>query len=112
MSVRLKWAFGVVGLMLLAAPVQPRPPSKGRDLWALKPVVRPPVPAGVTDSANPIDAFIAAQQKAKGLTPVGPADRPTLLRRVTLDLTGLPLTPAEQDAFLNDASPDAYEKVV
>lgn len=82
------------------------------DLWALKPVERPAVPAGLTDSANPIDAFVAAQYKEKGLKPVGPADRRTLLRRVTLDLTGLPPTVAEQEAFLNDPSPDAYEKVV
>ena len=50
--------------------------------------------------------------KEKGLTPAGPADKRTLLRRVYLDLIGFPPTPAEQDAFLEDESPDAYEKVV
>jgi hypothetical protein len=64
------------------------------------------------DSANPIDAFVAAELKAKGLKPVGLADRLTLLRRVHLDLTGIPPTPADQDAFLHDESADAYEKVV
>src|SRR5439155_9290686 len=49
---------------------------------------------------------------AKGLSPVGPADRRTLLRRVSLDLTGLPPTHTEQDAFFGDQSSDAYEKVV
>jgi hypothetical protein len=81
-------------------------------VWSQKPVVRPAVPAGVTTSANPIDAFIAADCKRKGLQPAGPADRRTLLRRVYLDLIGLPPAPAEQDAFLNDASADAYEKLV
>jgi len=81
-------------------------------LWALGPLVRPPVPAGLTTSANPIDAFIAAEYQAKGLTPVGPADKRTLLRRVYLDLTGMAPTPAEQDAFLEDQAPDAYARVV
>jgi Protein of unknown function (DUF1549). len=82
------------------------------ELWSQKPVVRPAVPSGVTRSTNPIDAFIAADLKRKGLQPAGPADRRTLLRRVYLDLIGLPPTPAEQDAFLNDNSAGAYEKVV
>jgi hypothetical protein len=81
-------------------------------LWALQPVVRPGVPAARTQSSNPIDAFVAAGYRANGLTPVGPAEPRALLRRVYLDLIGLPPTPAEQDAFLNDQSPDAYEKVV
>ncbi len=79
--------------------------------WALKPVVRPRTPAG-SSSVNPIDAFLAADHHAKGLTPLGPADKRTLLRRVTLDLTGLPPTIDEQEAFLHDESPDAYERVV
>ena len=85
---------------------------KPADLWVLRPVVRPEVPRGFNESTNPIDAFIAAQYKARGLKPVGPADKRTLLRRVYLDLIGLPPSPAEQDAFLNDTSPDAYAKVV
>jgi len=90
------------------------PPTDGNssDLWALKAVVRPDVPAGLTGSPNPIDAFIAAGYVAKGVRPVAPADRRTLLRRVSLDLTGLPPTLAEQDAFLQDNSPDAYERAV
>ncbi len=81
-------------------------------LWALKPVVRPDLAARRTGPANPIDAFIAEGYAAGGLKPVGPADRRTLLRRVTLDLVGLPPTVQEQEAFLRDDSPDAYEKVV
>src|SRR6266849_4110802 len=87
-------------------------PKPGVELWSQKPVVRPAVPSGVTKSTNPIDAFIAAEFQRKGLQPAGPADRRTLLRRVYFDLIGLPPTPAEQDAFLQDPSPEAYEKVV
>jgi hypothetical protein len=84
----------------------------GRTWWALQPVERPDVPAEFTELANPIDAFIAAEYQSKGLTPVGPTSRSALLRRVYLDLIGIPPTPGEQEAFLNDASPGAYEKVV
>lgn len=86
--------------------------TKNVDLWVLKTLTRPSVPAGVTRSVNPIDAFIAADYAKKGLRPVGPADKATLLRRVYLDLIGIPPTPAEQADFLKDESPDAYEKVV
>jgi hypothetical protein len=86
--------------------------KRAARLWSLQPVTKPPVPTGVTSSKNPIDAFIAADYKAKGLVPVGKADRLTLLRRVYFDLIGLPPTIADQDAFLADQSPEAYEKVV
>ncbi len=77
-------------------------------------VKRPAVPA-VKNSAwvrNPIDAFIAAEHESRGLTPRPEASKPVLLRRVYLDLTGLPPTPDELHAFLADTSADAYEKVV
>jgi hypothetical protein len=74
-------------------------------------LTRPAVPAAAT-GANPIDAFVQALYVAKKVTPVGPADQRTLLRRVYMDLIGIPPTPAEQDAFLNDKSPDAYEKLI
>src|SRR5262249_8660952 len=61
---------------------------------------------------TPVDCFVLAKLEAAGLSPTSPADKRTLLRRVTYDLTGLPPTPAEIDAFLADESPDAYEKVV
>ena len=61
---------------------------------------------------NPIDRFILARLEREGLHPAAEADKATLLRRVSLDLTGLPPTPAQVDAFLQDASPDAYSKVV
>lgn len=80
--------------------------------WSLKPVVSPAVPKGDAAVANPIDRFLSAERHSRGLSAVGPADRLTLLRRVYLDLIGLPPSPVEQDAFLADTSPDAYEKVV
>ena len=85
-----------------------------RSYWAFQPVASPKLPT-VRDSGwvrNPIDAFILSQLEAKGLRPSPPADRVTLLRRVTLDLVGLPPTPDEVEAFLKDSSPRAYEKVV
>src|SRR3982751_54493 len=78
--------------------------------WSLKPVVRPALPDG--PESNPIDRFINAELRNRGLKPVGPADKVSLLRRVYLDLIGLPPSPAEQEAFLADDSADAYEKVV
>jgi hypothetical protein len=100
-----------VGIILPALLVHAAPARKPSP-WYLKPIVRRDAPAVVTESRNPIDAFIAVKWNEKGLQPVGQADKRTLLRRVYLDLVGIPPTPAEQDAFLADDSPDAYEKVV
>jgi cytochrome c553 len=85
-----------------------------KEHWAWQPLTDPQVPA-VQDTAWPrcdIDRFILARLEAKQLRPVGDADRVSLLRRVTFDLTGLPPTPAEIDAFLADTSPDALAQVV
>ena len=86
----------------------------GREHWAYRPMARPEPPA-VGDPAwarSAIDRFILARLEAEGLAPVAPAGRRQLLRRVTFDLTGLPPTPAEIDAFLADERPDAWERVV
>jgi hypothetical protein len=88
--------------------------STGSDHWAFRPLSRPPLPS-VTDSAgprNPIDAFVRARLRANRLTPAPPADRRTLIRRVSYDLHGLPPTPEEIDAFVTDRRPDAYERLV
>jgi mono/diheme cytochrome c family protein len=88
--------------------------AKVQKHWAYIKPVRPAVPR-VNDAAwckNPIDNFILAKLEAEGLKPSPEAPKPTLLRRVYLDLIGLPPTPAELDAFLADQTPDAYEKVV
>jgi hypothetical protein len=88
--------------------------ARWQSHWAFVTPVRPTVPA-VRNQAwvrNPIDNFVLARLEKEGLTPSKPADRARLLRRVTFDLTGLPPTLAELDAFLADKSPDAYEKQV
>jgi hypothetical protein len=90
-----------------------KPPARRRH-WAFQPIRRPALPA-VRDGAwgrTPIDRFILAKLEAKGLTPSPRADRRTLIRRVYLDLVGLPPVPEEVDAFLADARPDAYERLV
>jgi hypothetical protein len=84
--------------------------SKARGFWAFKPVVKPAVPSG--PEVNPIDRFVRARLTEKGLTPVGLADKRALVRRVTIDLTGLPPKPEEVEAFLKDDSPEAYAKLV
>jgi hypothetical protein len=88
--------------------------AKYEEHWAyVKPVRRPP-PA-VRDRAwarNGIDLWVLARLEQEGLAPAPEADRATLLRRVSLDLTGLPPSPEEVDAFLRDRRPDAYERVV
>ena len=82
--------------------------------WPFQPLARPAAPAveGEAWAANAIDRFILAALQQKGLAPSGPADKATLLRRVTFDLTGLPPKPDEVEAFLADQSPLAYERVV
>jgi hypothetical protein len=84
-----------------------------RNWWAFQKPVRPAVPS-VTSAwiRTPIDAFLLQAMQAKGLSPSPPLDRVRLIRRVTLDLTGLPPTPDEVDAFIKDKSPKAYEKLV
>ena len=82
--------------------------------WAFAPVADPPPPP-VRDDAwcrTPIDRFVRARQEEAGLDPLPPADRRTLIRRATFDLTGLPPTPDEVEAFLADPAPDAFERVV
>lgn len=82
--------------------------------WAFQPVQRPPVPAvkRVEWVQSPIDAFLLAKLEEKNLVPAAPADRRTLLRRVSYDLTGLPPTPEEMDAFVGDSSSTAWVRVV
>ena len=85
-----------------------------RAHWAFQPVVRPKLPV-VKQAAwpkSPLDTFILAGLEAKGSSPAVPANREVLIRRVTLDLVGLPPTLAEIDAFVRDASPRAYETLV
>jgi hypothetical protein len=83
-----------------------------KDHWAFVAPSRPSVPAPPAAGNSPIDAFVEAHLAQAAIQPSPEADRRTLLRRVTLDLTGLPPTPEAIDAFLADRRPDAYERVV
>jgi hypothetical protein len=90
-----------------------------RNFWSFKPLAKPALPAPKNHtwstnpwSNNPIDALIAAKLDEKNLQPNPPADKLTLLRRATLDMTGLPPTQDEIPKFLNDKSPHAWETVV
>jgi cytochrome c553 len=85
-----------------------------RSWWSFQPV-RKPAPPAVKDAkwaATPIDRFVLARLEAGNLKPVEPADRRTMIRRASYDLTGLPPTPAEVDAFMNDKSPQAFAAVI
>jgi cytochrome c553 len=100
------------------APFPATPKASGTDPtkhWAFQPVTAPVVPElrnPQSEIRTEIDRFILAKLSDKGLSPAPLADKRTLIRRATFDLTGLPPTPAEIDAFLADKSPDAFKKVV
>jgi hypothetical protein len=102
-----------VALALYAADSDPFTAAQ-RSFWSLQPVVKSAVPE-VKNKAwvkTPIDAFVLEKLEADGLTPNPAADRVTLLRRATIDMTGLPPTQQEIDSFVADKSADAWEKVV
>ncbi len=86
--------------------------SSHDEYWAFQPVSKPPVPSLPQQEANvtDIDRFVRAKLEEKGLKPVRQADKHALIRRATFDLIGLPPTPEEVDAFVNDSSPDAFRK--
>jgi hypothetical protein len=97
---------------------------KHADHWSLQPVRRPPLPdqpltpsenassSRGKNSSHPIDLFVAQAQRERGLTAAPPADRYTLIRRLSLDLTGFPPTIEEVNDFVQDARPDAYQRLV
>ncbi len=84
------------------------------DHWAYQPVKRPDPPSVANRGRvlNEIDAFVLARLEAEKIAPSPEADRPTLVRRLSLDLLGLPPSPEEVEAFVNDPRPDAYERLV
>src|SRR5438477_5146365 len=110
--------LAITPLLLLAGntaePAKDPFTSAQRKYWAFQPVqkVEAPVVQHNDRIANPIDAFIVSKLESKKLNLSPEADRPTLVRRVSFDLIGLPPSPEEVDNFLNDKSPNAYEKVV
>jgi hypothetical protein len=88
--------------------------AEGKRFWSFRPLVAtlPPVVADSSWARHPIDRFILAGLEAKHLTPSRPLSRERLLRRMTFDLTGLPPTPEELDAFVRDTSPDGLDRVL
>ncbi len=102
------------GLALAGSTDEPRWTQSQRSHWSYIPPTRPELPPVVNRTwvRNPIDAFILSEIEAVELAPAPEADRATLLRRLRFDLTGLPPSPGEVEAFVNDPRPDAYERVV
>jgi hypothetical protein len=111
---RLTLIASLTAVSLLAAELTKTFTPTQRRWWAFQKVVKPavPTPAGRDWVKNDVDAFILAKLEEKKLTPAPPADKVTLIRRATLDLTGLLPTPEEVQAFVGDNSPDAFAKVV
>ncbi len=114
-----KWvARGAADPRAAAAPLSKRNKGvsleEGRSFWSFQPVVKhqPPDVAGADWAETDIDRFILAALTEKDLTPGDDADQASLVRRAYFDLLGLPPTPAQQDAFLNDRSVRAYEKLI
>ena len=89
---------------------EPQFPEHQRSHWAFQPVADPDVPT--SSGSHPVDAFVAARLHSEGIRPAAPADRTALIRRATFDLHGLPPTPSEVRAFVEDDSPDAFAKVI
>jgi len=88
--------------------------NEARKFWSLQAIKNPPLPE-VNNKAwikSPVDRFMLASLESKGLKPTADADKRTLIRRATFDLTGLPPTPEEVDSFLNDTSAKAFERVI
>ncbi len=122
MSVPRAIALGVLGLGAFAAAARSQdadPPDRTwtaeqKQHWSFLPPRRtPPPPVKLKGWVrNPIDAFVLATLEDLGLAPAAQADRRTLIRRVTFDLTGLPPSPAEVDAFVADKRPDAFQRLV
>lgn len=115
-AVLVKWvddglAFPVdlMGSETAIVPAKPRITDEQRKYWAYQPVVRPDVPKL---APHPIDAFLLAKLNEKQLVPVEAADKRTLIRRAYYDLTGLPPSPAEIDAFVKDTDPAAWPKLI
>src|SRR5678815_3813575 len=103
-------------LVTAAAQTSPSsvPEADKRNHWAFKTPVRPPVPSVKQGqwTRNPIDSFVLSRLEKEKLSPSAEAERQVLIRRLSLDLTGLPPTIEEVNEFLRDRRPDAYERLV
>ncbi|HAA62576.1 MAG TPA: hypothetical protein DCE39_16760 [Planctomycetaceae bacterium] len=112
---RLRTAFAAATFCCIAT-AAPAAAAESPDAtwWSLRPLVAPPAPGNIdsTWARTPVDAFISRTLDRHGLSPSVPADRRTLIRRVAIDLTGLPPTPGQVSAFLADDSEGAYPRLV
>ena len=113
-SSRIFWYSTGLSAILWFAYKVPAEDRANSDWWSLQPVKRSKLPS-IKDSKwvrNPIDAFVLAKLESKGLKPSPETVRHTLIRRLSYALTGLPPSPKEVRAFVEDKAPNAYEKVV
>src|SRR5262245_52033798 len=110
-ALRISLGFGLAAVLACATGAADEP-AKPEAYRAFRPVARPAVPKVRGAARTDVDRFILAALEARQRTLSPEADRPTLIRRVSLDLVGLPPTPAEIEQFLADEAPDAYEKMV
>ena len=112
---RVGWLFAQIGALLLGLGgglLGRAEDGETNGWWAVRPLARPPLPTPTSPGlTNPIDRFVRSTLDRTGLRPAPAADRPTLIRRLTFDLIGLPPAPGEIQAFLADPSPDAYERL-
>jgi len=101
-------------MLAITLPTIAEPGRAGPDWWSLQPLGKesPPFVRDLPVNANPIDAFIRSKLEAAGLRAANPADKVTLIRRLTFDLTGIPPTPGEIDSFVADDSAGVFEKLV
>ena len=113
MRSRISWFLAFVTWAAALTPaVAAEPPAE--TWWSFRPLRLPAVPQ-LVDAGHlrtPIDAFVLAKLEARGWKPAAAAESPALLRRLYLDLLGLPPTPSEQEAFAQDSSPEAFDRVI
>ncbi len=110
----LPWTPGKDPAPPAAASHAPQVNEETKKFWSFQPVKQPALPAVKNQAwaANPVDAFVLAKLESAGLSPSAAANRISLIRRAYFDLTGLPPTPAEIDAFVADTDPKAYERII
>ena len=110
------WRILVAVMLATAGEPESRssPGAPPTSHWAFRPVRRPPLPSTRNTSwaRSPVDAFILARFESEGISPAPETDRRTLIRRLSLDLRGLPPTPEEVDSFLADSDSSAYDRLV
>lgn len=106
------WSGESIAAEHAPAHASPAVNEETKKWWAWQPVRKPEVPGFADTEPHPIDAFLRRSREQQGLAANGPADRRTLVRRAFYDLTGLPPTPQQVEAFVNDQRPDAWERLV